>query len=344
METLSPGRKPKSSNSTDNGTEKSESLPSDTIIVDDTEIAGASASPAETNPPSLTLYHLVFFQGGRDEIDRGVLRDIQRELDEAITTTPEETAIDVWLESPGGDAHSAYKIFLDLRSRCCNLRVIVPDYAKSAATLFSLGADTVFMSAAAELGPLDVQIEHPARENETVSGLDVADSLEYLAQAAIKIVVTGGASIVQYTRLSRQDVLQETLRFTARFLQPAVAKLDPHLLHRAWQQLQVAERYAHTMLQQRSLPADKHLRSDEAKALIGRLVYGYPAHGYVICRSEAKKLGLPVEEAEQHPRWNTVQSVYRRFEEGETSLIKVILDADIDEEEEDVSDKREKQE
>ena len=144
------------------------------------------------------------------------------------------------------------------------------------------------------------------------------------------LVVSGGGSIIHFTGLSRHEVLQETLRFMARFLQPTVAKLDPHLLHRAWQQLQVAERYALTMLQKRNLPAERHLRVDEAHSLIRQLVYAYPAHGYVICREEARKLGLPIENAEEHPRWAEIRSAYRKFEEDETSVVSVLLDSELD--------------
>src|SRR5688572_30383804 len=88
--------------------------------------------------PTVRYYILLFQRGRRASIDRGLVRVIQSLLDEKIVTPPDETEIDIWLHSPGGDAHAAYKLFLDLRSRCCRLRAVVPDYAKSAATLLLL--------------------------------------------------------------------------------------------------------------------------------------------------------------------------------------------------------------
>ena len=38
------------------------------------------------------------------------------------------------------------------------VRVIVPDYAKSAGTLMALGADRIIMSETSELGPIDPQV------------------------------------------------------------------------------------------------------------------------------------------------------------------------------------------
>src|SRR5690349_3514350 len=123
-------------------------------------VGEAAAAEVPVDVPQPALYHLILFQVG-DQISRDLVGQIQARLDEAVTTDREHTEIDIWLDSPGGDAHAAYKLILDLRHRSNRLRAVIPDYAKSAATLLALGVDTIFMHAAAELGPLDVQIEHP---------------------------------------------------------------------------------------------------------------------------------------------------------------------------------------
>ncbi|WP_253259876.1 SDH family Clp fold serine proteinase [Subtercola boreus] len=46
-----------------------------------------------------------------------------------------------------------------IRRRGKEVRVIVPDFAKSAATLIALGADDILMSDTSELGAIDPQIE-----------------------------------------------------------------------------------------------------------------------------------------------------------------------------------------
>lgn len=69
--------------------------------------------------------------------------------------------IDLLLNSPGGDIDTAEKIITLIRKRAetAPVRVIVPDYAKSAATLIALGANQVVMSHTSELGPIDPQVE-----------------------------------------------------------------------------------------------------------------------------------------------------------------------------------------
>lgn len=79
------------------------------------------------------------------------------------------SAIDLLLQTPGGDIDSAEKILAVIReaAKANRFRVIVPDYAKSAGTLIVLGADAVVMSDTSELGPLDPQyMAKDARGNE----------------------------------------------------------------------------------------------------------------------------------------------------------------------------------
>ncbi len=70
------------------------------------------------------------------------------------------TNIDLLLHTPGGDIDAAEKLMSILRLRVGvgRLRVIVPDFAKSAGTLMAIGADSIVMSDTSELGPIDPQV------------------------------------------------------------------------------------------------------------------------------------------------------------------------------------------
>jgi hypothetical protein len=64
------------------------------------------------------------------------------------------------LHTSGGDIDAAEKL-ITLLHTCVGkgrLRVIVPDFAKSAGTLMALGADAIIMSDTSELGPIDPQV------------------------------------------------------------------------------------------------------------------------------------------------------------------------------------------
>ncbi|MBN4054633.1 ATP-dependent Clp protease proteolytic subunit [Nitrospira defluvii] len=82
------------------------------------------------------------------------------------------------IESPGGDAHYAYRIARILQRHTeNNLTVVIPQFAKSAATLLALGAKNLILGRDAELGPLDVQLFDQDRES-FGSALDAVQSLE----------------------------------------------------------------------------------------------------------------------------------------------------------------------
>lgn len=68
--------------------------------------------------------------------------------------------LDMMLHTGGGDIDAAEKLISMVRNKVGTgkLRVIVPDFAKSAGTLMVLGADSVVMSDTSELGPIDPQI------------------------------------------------------------------------------------------------------------------------------------------------------------------------------------------
>lgn len=62
------------------------------------------------------------------------------------------------INSPGGDGTVAEKIIELCRAYCKEFRVIVPNRAKSAATIVALGADQIIMGYCSELGPIDAQV------------------------------------------------------------------------------------------------------------------------------------------------------------------------------------------
>jgi hypothetical protein len=125
---------------------------------------------------------------------------IDQSLKAATFPEKDKTTLDLWLDSPGGSARDAYKIALLLRSIACRIRVVIPDFAKSAGTLLSLVADEIYMGPAAELGPLDVQLDYEKNPGMRVSALDRIGNLNEITEAARDIVLgLGGANSPSYT-------------------------------------------------------------------------------------------------------------------------------------------------
>lgn len=83
------------------------------------------------------------------------------------------------LASPGGDGETAIRMVRSMQSRCTELTVVLPDMAKSAATLICLGADSIVMGPAGDLGPVDPQFQLGGRSlasaKEIVAAVDEAE-------------------------------------------------------------------------------------------------------------------------------------------------------------------------
>jgi ATP-dependent protease ClpP protease subunit len=92
--------------------------------------------------------------------DCAIDRDDTVPFVDLLHNVPPSQDLDLLLHTGGGDIDAAEKLISMVRNKvgAATLRVIVPDFAKSAGTLMVLGADSVVMSDTSELGPIDPQI------------------------------------------------------------------------------------------------------------------------------------------------------------------------------------------
>lgn len=226
--------------------------------------------------------------------------------------------VDLWLESPGGDAHSAYKLALYLRNRFETVNVVVPDYAKSAATLLAIAADAIYMAPSAELGPLDMQ---QSREGEAQlrSALDTAHSIEALFHRAVQNALVEGGNVIQATRLSREKVVTHMLDFSASFYQPLIEQLDPLAIFAASTGLEVTVEYGVRLLQSSNPSVPEEILRDRVRIL----VTGYPTHGFVIDRNEARSLGLPVLNLSEYDMKSELEGIFRNQQDTKANIISV---------------------
>ena len=96
-------------------------------------------------------------------------------FEELIYDATPETDLHLLLWSIGGDGEAAIRIVRAAQSRCRELTIIVPDQAKSAATLLTLGAHHILMGPASDLGPIDPQL---LRNNEWVAAKDIIAAVD----------------------------------------------------------------------------------------------------------------------------------------------------------------------
>ncbi len=158
--------------------------------------------------------------------------------------------------SGGGEPASAYLIG-KLCQEFCNgtFTVVVPRYAKSAATLLACAANEIHMGSLSELGPIDPQIKG-------MPTLGLKNSIEHIAELVSNN--TGSSEMF------------------ARYLQRTVEPI----------QIGYYERVAESAMQyaEKLLDKNKSKLPTTPKEIASRLVYGYKDHGFVIDKEEATEI------------------------------------------------------
>lgn len=188
------------------------------------------------------------------------------------------------LDSRGGDARCAYEIAKLLRKHCGGFVAVVPRRAKSAATLICLGADEIILGEYGELGPLDVQVMDPDRE-EWISGLDEVQCLERLNAFALTAFDQAMFLLIKRTGMKVATLLPHVIRLVTDMTEPMFQSVDVVRYTQMSRSLKVGEEYA------RRLMVSKY-GEEVANDIARKLVEKYPEHGFVIDRQEATEIGL----------------------------------------------------
>lgn len=180
-------------------------------------------------------------------------------------------AIDVIVDSGGGDIDAAYNLALLFRKYGPKrLNYIIPRWAKSAATLLVCSGDSILMTPVAELGPVDPQITeiNPIeRRVEQFSPLHIDSTLELIRDEFDK----GNADLAKG--------LMERLQW-------------PLTLGSFRKSLDIGRQYLTKLLSSRMVKGD-HRTATEIST---RLTTGYADHGFCINVDEAKEIGLNAQE------------------------------------------------
>lgn len=217
---------------------------------------------------------------------------------------PEEN-IDLLLHTRGGDVDAAEKLVTLVQATVGGgqLRVVIPDFAKSAGTLMTLGADGLIMSDSSELGTIDPQIW----TDDGHGNLICHSVLSYLDTYKI-----------------HSDALREKPDDPVSRLM--LDKLDPTTLRHYEAIRQRARNFAEDQLKRKGRNF-----SQIASALLD--IARWPSHGQMIKWQDARELGLPVDYLlPRSERWQAYWHLYcllrlavkdrqNIFESGYASLI-----------------------
>ena len=205
----------------------------------------------------------------------------ERFVNEILQKTNHRENCLLFLTSYGGDADWAYKIAAALKKQYTKYDVVVCGYCKSAATLITLGANTLFFSDKGELGPLDVQTRKKDDFFGRQSPLDIFKSeelisdwaLSFFEKSFLKILNTGGGVISIDVASSAAHKLSESL------FAPIMGKINPLEVGEIARSMHVANGYGDI------------IKSNNVKAdTLQKLIISYSCHSFVIDIRQAKDL------------------------------------------------------
>jgi Serine dehydrogenase proteinase len=253
--------------------------------------------------------HLICYMSGLGTM---IDRDDTIGLVDLLHNVPCGENVDLLLHTGGGDIDAAEKLVVMIRQKVgtASLRVIVPDFAKSAGTLIALGADSIVMSGTSELGPIDPQVIRTDHDGNRMahSVLSYIEAFEHHAEVLKK----------EPGNIASQIMMN---------------KLDPGTLKQFEAIRARAQRLAEDLLRRGMFRDGRGNWSLAASELMN--VKSRPSHGQMISWEDAMnpKLGLIVEHMEaEDPVWRDYWLLYclqrlaitdkqKIFESGFASLV-----------------------
>jgi Serine dehydrogenase proteinase len=218
---------------------------------------------------------------------------------EMLHNIPRGSDIDLILHTPGGDIDAAEKIGILLRDHVRHLRVIVPDYAKSAGTLLATAGDEIVMGDTSELGTIDPQVFNADGRGALYSAKSYLDAFELHSKALKK----DPGDVVAHLMLS---------------------KMDPVLVRKYERMTMRSQMIAVDLLQRGMLKGERKAAERVAKTLIN--TQKWHSHGQVITHAHALHAGLKVSYlAGTDPLWEKIWALYcqHRLVVGDPEMPKI---------------------
>ncbi len=191
----------------------------------------------------------------------------------------EHEAIDLLIESIGGDALTSWRLISLLRTSFKKVNVLVPHSAFSAATLLALGADEIVMGRYGCLGPIDPQITARKKDGTTqqFGYEDIVSFLDFVREEA-------GITEQQYLK-DAFDRLCESV--------------EPPTLGFAKRSSALSVSMGEKMLQMHMADPNKKSKAHDIATKLNKSFF---SHGHALSRKDASDIGLniiePTEELE----------------------------------------------
>ncbi len=245
---------------------------------------------------------LVYVTGDRQpfpaQIGEDVVRPMYDHLISLENSKPKRDKLDLFLYSRGGDVSVPWRMVSMFRQVFGEFSVLIPYKAYSAATMISLGADTIVMGRKAELGPIDPTLTRRDTGNIdsdplSPKNINVEDVLSYISFVKEQANINDQAALAQLVGMLSSSLSPLTLG-------------------------SINRQHSHIRLVARKLLTSHGNKIDEERlsAIIEVLTEKIYSHGHAIGRAEAEEIGLPIEK----PSTKLENTMWQLFEEYEKEL------------------------
>lgn len=202
---------------------------------------------------------------------------------EFVAEKPRSSRCTLYLRTFGGDPDVAYRMMRALQHAYEHITVVVWRECKSAGTLMALGADELVMFGHAQLGPLDMQIPLKDELLERQSGMAPEVAFTTLLRHSMDAYQKVFLDLKLGANMSTQMAAEAAAALVVGLHAPIYAQIDPMQVASIGRTNVIGYDYG------RRLTEGKRGITNSA-ATISTLIANYPSHGFVIDRTEAKKL------------------------------------------------------
>ena len=206
--------------------------------------------------------------------------------EELLSDIAGDVTLHVMLNSPGGDPETAIRLVRSAQQHCAKLVIVLPDQAKSAATLLTLGAHEIVMGPASDLGPVDPQFQRPGSLVSAKSIIAAVDEATARVQDAPETYPLWASLVSDVTAIMYQQA------------RAAIARTSDQM--------------------KEALASNPQRGSDEVEKLFaslkGPLIDETRSHGAVFSATDALNAGLPVVRlSPESPHWKAIWRLWARY-------------------------------
>lgn len=191
------------------------------------------------------------------------------------------------IHSPGGQLNPVEKILNLIRRKFDKFIIIIPNAAKSAATMLALGSDEILMNEDSEIGPIDPQIPQ-------------------FTESGIPVLIPANSIInsIDYIKKKIEDGDPYQIYI------PILANIKPEWIDIAIKHIEDGKSVANKWLSENMLKENKQL----ATKIIDELTK-FNTHDKLISALEAQRMGLKVKILkDEEELWKLIWEVYYRAE------------------------------